>query len=461
MSIAAAPPISIRAALIPVTALLIATAFLFMGHGLQQTLVPLRANEEGFSDLAIGILGSVYYAGFTAGCLFVPFLILRSGHIRAFAAMVSLLSAAVLAFPLAVNEPQWLVFRLIVGFCLSGLSVIIESWLNEKSTNQTRGTVMSAYIVVTYGALSLGQLGVAAQPISGFSLFALCSIVLSLAAIPVALTRATQPAPIAVVKFRPRSVVLIAPAAFFGTFVSGIAVGAIFSLGTIYAVGSGFSQTDAALFMSAFVVGGAIGQYPFGRLSDFVDRRLVMLGAVSGGGAVCLLLLAGPVLPNSVILAMGFAGGAMILPIYSLACAHAYDWTEHEDLVEVSSALVLFFGIGSTIGPLIASAAMGMMGPAGLFIVALSALGLLGAFVFYRMFVRKRPTEEQRGDFDIYSTSVLGGAVTPEAFGDDEPLMETPAPFPPRSAEPDGTNDAPEAPQMPETSQAEVQNRSG
>ena len=153
--------ISLSGALAPVAALLMGTALLYLGYGLQAVLVPLRADMEGFSRIVVGLLGSTYYAGFVAGCLFAPYLILRSGHIRAFAAMVSCLSAAALAFPLLLGEAEWLLFRFAIGFCFSGLLVIVESWLNERATNATRGIVMSAYVVITYVCISVGQLGVA------------------------------------------------------------------------------------------------------------------------------------------------------------------------------------------------------------------------------------------------------------------------------------------------------------
>lgn len=418
--------VNVRGALAPVAALLLGSGLLYLGYGLQATLVPLRADLEGFSRIAIGLLGSTYYAGFVAGCLFAPYLILRVGHIRSFATMVSLLSAAALAFPLALDEVPWMVFRFATGFCISGLLVIIESWLNEKATNATRGTVMSAYVIITYLMISVGQLGVAVQPLSSFSLFALCSMVLSLAAVPVALTRASQPAPIPVVKFAPLLLWRVAPAAFVGTFLSGFITGSFYSLAVVFAIESGFQPDEAAIFMSACVLGGAIGQYPFGRLSDRIDRRFVLLIAVAAATGVSLLLAFATVLPGFAILALGFVLGLTMLPVYSLAAAHAYDWTQPEDMVPTSAALLILFGAGSMIGPAAASVLMGLFGPGGLFLCIAIAASALGLFVAARLFARGRPDEAMRSSFDYASTAPVGGALTPEPIAQDDPSLEMP-----------------------------------
>ena len=430
MSATETAPIGFRAALRPVAALLIGTGLLYLGAGLHTTLVPLRADAEGFGSLAIGFLGATYYAGFVVGCLVVPYVILRAGHIRAFAALVSSVSAAALAYPLLIGEFEWVFFRFAFGFCFSGILVVVESWLNEKATNASRGTVMSTYVIITYLALTIGQLGVTALPIVGFALFSLCSIVLSLAAVPVALTRASQPAPIPIVRFRPLRTYRLAPAGVVGTFVAGLMTGSLFSLGAIYAIDSGFNETEAAFFVSAVVLGGAIGQYPFGRASDFVDRRIVMLIAVAAAAAISLFLVLADVLNDWLIMGLGLAFGLVMLPIYSLAAAHSYDWTPHEDMVETSVALILVFGIGSTIGPLIAASAMALFGPGGLFLVTAASAGALAAFVGVRIAARRRPSDEMRSDFDIYSTAPVGGAVAPDPVIEDEPLMEDPTRLP-------------------------------
>ncbi|MEM6761376.1 MAG: MFS transporter [Pseudomonadota bacterium] len=419
-----ASSVSLRSALTPVSSLLLGTGLLYLGFGLQVTLVPLRADAEGFGGVAVGLLGATYYAGFVAGCLFAPFVILRAGHIRAFAAMVSCVSASVLAFPLLVGEVSWVLFRFLVGFCISGVLVIIESWLNEKSTTATRGAVMSAYVIITYAGLTLGQLGVTTQPLDAFTLFAVCSILLSVAAVPVALTRASQPAPIPIVQFRPKVLWERAPAGFVGALASGLTIGSVLSLSAVFAVMSGLSTSSAALFASAIVFGGAIGQYPFGRTSDFVDRRFVMFVSACGTAALSLALITAPALTPAMVMGIGLLFGFVTLPIYSLAAAHAFDWTEYEDMVETSAGMNLMFGVGSTIGPVLASIAMTIFGAAGLFIVTTAASVGLGLFIAARIFARAKPADDMRNDFDLYATAPMG-AVPTEIEHDPDETPET------------------------------------
>jgi len=417
--------VSLGRALAPVAALLAGTGLLYLGHGLQATLVPLRGAAEGFGSVSLGLLGAAYFAGFVAGCFVGPFLIQRAGHIRAFAAMVSLVSAVALAFPLLVGEVSWVLFRLATGICISGVLVIIESWLNDKATSRTRGAVMSTYIVITYLGITLGQLGVTTQPLSGFALFSLSSILISLAAIPVALTRSVQPAPPPRVRFRPMRLWKLAPAAFAGAVTSGAMTGTIISLSAVFAVDSGFSTNEAATFAAVIVLGGAIGQYPFGRTSDFVDRRLVLLIAALATLVVSVILMMATALPPLAIFGLGFLLGFVMLPGYAIAAAHAYDWTEFEDMVETSVGMTLLYGLGSTVGPLLASLAMLMMGPGGVMAVVAAVSAVTAAFVVLRIAVREAPAEEIRAEFDFYATAPVGAVpgevdVTPLVADEEE-----------------------------------------
>ena len=244
----------------PVSSLLLGVAFLIVGHGLQLTAVPLRAEAEGWSAFEIGAIGSAYYIGFVLGCLGGPYAILRAGHIRAFAAAVSLAAAVMIAHPLWVAFPTWFVLRLLIGASLAGLYMIIESWLNDRASNTTRGVIMSAYIIVNFAALTVGQLAVTLYSPAEFSLFALATLSMSLATIPVALTRSAQPAPIARVRFRPRALYRASPAGIVGVTAIGVANGAFWSLGAVSAVGDGRTTGEAAIFMSLATVGGALMQ---------------------------------------------------------------------------------------------------------------------------------------------------------------------------------------------------------
>ncbi|KAB2856149.1 MAG: MFS transporter, partial [Bauldia sp.] len=237
-----------RSTLAPISALLLGVLFLIIGHGLQITLIPLRATAEGWSPLAVGVVGSAYYVGFVLGCLAAPFAILRAGHIRAFAALVALTAATTLGQGLIVAIVPWIAFRLIVGACLAGLYMVIESWLNDRASNADRGLIMSTYIVVNFIAITAGQFMATLAPPTAFTLFAAASLVISLATIPVALTKSAQPAPITLVRFRPKALYRSSPVGMVGVTVVGIANGAFWSLAAVYAIGEGLSSVQAAIF---------------------------------------------------------------------------------------------------------------------------------------------------------------------------------------------------------------------
>ena len=279
-----------KSTLAPVASLLLGVGFLISGHGLQLTLIPLRAAADGWTEFQIGAVGSAYYIGFVAGCFGAPFVILRAGHIRAFTAMVSLTAATMAAHPLWVAFPPWFVFRLIIGASLAGLYMIIESWLNDRATNATRGLIMSAYIVVNFVAITIGQLTVTLYPPTEFSLFAIATMAIAIAAIPVALTRSAQPAPITLVRFRPAALYRSSPVGVVGVTLIGVANGSFWSLAAVSAVGAGLTPAEAAIFMSIATTGGALTQWPVGRLSDRVDRRIVLMSLLAVAALVGLAL---------------------------------------------------------------------------------------------------------------------------------------------------------------------------
>lgn len=378
----------------PVAALLLGVFFLVTGSGLQNTLLPLRGAFEGFSAINLGILGSSYYLGFVVGCLVVPHLVRRSGHIRAFAALTSGVVATMIAHPLFIDPIVWFVLRGITGFCFAGLYLVIESWLNDRATNQTRGFVMSAYVIVDYAALTVGQMMITLYPVRGFELFALAAILFSLATLPVAITSSGQPAPIETARIRLPRLFRAAPVAMVGCFVIGITNGSLWSLGPIFGIGRGLTADGAATFMSAVVVAGALAQWPIGFLSDRMDRRRI-LGALMVGAMLAGLALGALQFDLIGLSVLGLFYGALSLPAYSLAAAHAYDRTHAADAVETAAGLLLLYGIGSVVGPALASLGMQHYGPGALFFFTAAAYAFLLLFVVWRMSVREdaRPSE--------------------------------------------------------------------
>jgi MFS family permease len=425
----------------PLVSLLLGLAFLLVGAGLQFTLLPLRGSAEGFDDLALGVIGSAYYVGFVSGCLLAPYLIQRAGHIRAFTAMVGVAAAVALAYPLLPAVAAWIGFRAVTGLCLAGLYLVVESWLNDHATNETRGFVMSSYVVVNYGAITLGQALVTLYPVAEAGNFMIAAMLISLAIVPVALTRSAQPAPITVVRFRPGYIYGAAPVALVASFMIGSANGAFWGLGPLSAASSGLSVDQVALFMSMAVLAGAVIQWPVGRLSDRVDRRLVLFALLIGAAATGIVLYLSDA-SGTMLLLFGILFGALALPGYSLAAAHAYDKTSASDVVSVAATILLANGLGSVIGPLVAAAFMSAGGPRGLFLFTALAQALLAAYVFYRTRVQVSLAAPDKTEFDLATTALVGGVVTTEAPDPSDPSVILPHAYVPAPKQANATGNA-------------------
>jgi MFS family permease len=396
-----------------VTALLISTGLLLMGNGLQMMLLPLRAQMENFSSFSIGIMGSSYYLGFVAGCLLGPWAIRRVGHIRAFAAMVSLASAVALFHLLLISPASWWLFRIFTGFCIAGLYLVIESWLNDRATNETRGLIMSSYIMVSLGVWALGQLLVTIANPSGPTLFLVASILVSLAAIPIAFTRSEQPAPPRMTHLHLSRLYKTSPAGFVGCFSIGLVNGSIWSLGPVYTSQSGHSVQETAIFMSLIVAVGALTQIPVGRLSDRVDRRVILawLFIFSAGFGLLLWLLSD--LSRIEVFALAIGIGAFAMPAYSVAIAHAFDHTPQRRMVQTSAGLLLVNGSGSVLGPLLASGLMGAMGPGALFLFTAVIHLSAAVYLIQRIAQRKPLLAKDKTDYDITTAPAAAPAPLP------------------------------------------------
>jgi MFS family permease len=412
----------------PIASLLLAAALLLAGNGAQFTLLPLRGQAEGFSTFALGLMGSAYYVGFVAGCLFGPYVILRAGHIRAFSALVAIAAATTLAYALAPEPLAWSGLRLITGFALAGFYLTLESWLNDGTANDTRGLVMSAYVTINYLAVVVGQLLITLYPVEQDGAFMVAAMLSALAIVPVALTRSAQPAPIALFRFQPRALYAAAPAALIASFAIGLSNGAFWALGPVSAAGSGLDHKEVAVFMSVSVLAGALVQWPVGRLSDRIDRRIVLLALLIGAAAtgIALWLFAAT---GTLMLVFGFVFGALALPGYSLAAAHAYDKTPAHTMVATAATVLLANGLGSAIGPLAATAFMTPEGPRRLFLFTAIVQALLAAYVFYRTRVQAPSEAVDKTDFDLATTAPVSCVVTAETLDVNDPSVAVPEGF--------------------------------
>lgn len=405
----------------PVAALLLSAAVLLAGNGLQGTLLPVRGHLEAFTTPEIGIMGAAYYVGFATGCLFGAHTIKRAGHIRTFTAMSAIASAAALAHALVVSPVFWWGARAVTGFCFAVLYMVIESWLNERSTSQTRGTILSVYLIINLTVITIGQMMITLYDPLEWPLFALASILVSLAAVPVAFTAAAAPAPIQTVKVRVLRLYALSPVGFAACLCVGLANGAFWSLGPVFAQQMGLDIAGVAIFMSTTVIAGAAGQWPLGRASDRFDRRKVIALACSGAALAALVLAFGLTRTPAQTTIATIAFGLFAFPIYAMAVAHTNDFVPDGEFVEASSGLLLVFGMGAVAGPLIASIVMDLLGATGLYAFTAFVHTTMAVFALWRMHRRERPPVEERTTF---RHGLEAANTVSNVFEEDEPAEE-------------------------------------
>ncbi|HTO41074.1 MAG TPA: MFS transporter [Rhizomicrobium sp.] len=371
--------------LYPVAAILLATLVFLTGNGLLGTVTPVRAHLDGFSDLAIGIMGSAYYAGFFIGCFAGPRLLLRVGHSRTFAVAAGLAAATAIAQPLIVNELFWTMVRATIGFAAANLYMVIESWLNDRATNETRGRIFSSYLTVNYTGLIIGQALLIAGGAQSFSLFNLSAMFYALCLIPMGLTRLPQPRPTPVPSLRPLRLFKVAPVGVMGCICVGLANGAVWTLAPVYAQAHDLNKGLIAAFMCALALGGALVQMPLGRLSDRMDRRIVIVGTslCACAAGVALGMFGGSSLTLTLVLVTVF--GMTALPVYGLAVAHTNDRLPRESFVEASATLLLVNSLASVAGPILAALATARAGTGALFYYTAAIHAFLVLFTLYRI----------------------------------------------------------------------------
>jgi MFS family permease len=400
--------------LLPVLALLAGTLFLFLGNGLQGLLLPLRGSLEGYSNETLGLLGTSWASGFVIGCFVAPNVVRRIGHVRAFSSFLALICMNVLLTGLLVDETAWLVLRAITGFCTAGTSMIIESWLNERATSKSRGTIFSFYISITLFGVVGGQLLVPLADVSTTTLFMIGGILYAIAALPTTLSKAASPQPLKRARLDLKALFKNSPISFVGILLIGIANGAYGTLGAVFATRAGLDQGSVAAMVSITIFAGAIMQFPAGRLSDTMDRRYVLAG-LSAAAALAGLAVA-IIRPEGVyhIVVLVAIYGAAANALYPIAVAHANDFAAPEEFVKVSGGLLLLYGIGTIIGPSVSGPVMTWAGPHALFAVTGFAHVLIAGYAIFRSRMRAPVPASAR---EVYTTapSTTGTLATPQS----------------------------------------------
>jgi len=377
-----------------VWALLFGMGMLMLGNGMQGTLLGLRASDEGFSGTVTGIVMSGYFMGFLLGALLTPAIIQRTGHVRVFAALASLASAAILVHAMFVTPGIWWAMRILTGFAYSGLYIVTESWLNDRASNEVRGRLLSVYLVIIFVGMGGGQLTLNLASPGGYDLFLLNAIILSLALIPILLSASREPDHSAPDTISLLQLYRISPLGTVGILITGMSHGALFSMGAVFARGYGLSVAEVSIYMFAVITGGAVLQWPIGHLSDIVDRRKVITGV-----GLLVILVAAMTIPvaghsNTGLIITGVLFGGTVLPMYSLCLAYVNDYLQPRQMVAASSRLYIFAAFGSILGPPLSGWLLDLWGPNGFLWYFVVVHLLMVGFALCRMAVSHGPAPE-------------------------------------------------------------------
>jgi MFS family permease len=379
-----------------VFSLLLSYGLLLLANGLFGTLLGVRSQIEGFATELVGVIMASYFLGMLVGALRAVQVVASVGHIRAFAAFASIMSVAALLHVMWLNPLGWCVLRFASGFCMAGMIMVTESWLNERATNKTRGQILALYMITNYFAAGCGQFLLTIADPGKFQLFSVASITFSLALVPVLLTRASAPTPSSPAPLRFRELWRTSPLGLTGAFCAGLVNASFYGLGPIFAQGIGLGIAAISTFMASGIFGGLALQFPVGHLSDRIDRRTILTGVAFATSIACLAIVLTTRLAHGwLYLAVAVYGG-LSFTVYSLSAAHTNDFTSPQDRVQTASGLLTAYGCGAFLGPAVAAALMGQAGPEALFLMSAGVSAFLGTFALYRMRRRAPKNKEEQ-----------------------------------------------------------------
>jgi len=381
------------------------------GNGLQVVLLGTRAPEAGFSNIATGIVMSGYFAGIFAGSIIVPHILARVGHVRVFGAMSAIASAAVLIHVVFLDPFVWTGMRFASGFSFAGMYIVCESWLNEKATNETRGQLLSLYMITNMAGMAAGQLMISLGEAGSAGLFLLASVLVSIAVVPILITASAAPSFEAPERISFRRLVQVSPLAVVGMVFVGIVISMVFGMGAVYGRNIGLDNTQVGYFMTSITLGTLALQYPVGRLSDKFDRRVVIFGATVIAGIAIGIASLFSADQFALLLIMMLIFGGLVFSLYSLFIAHANDFLAPSQMVAMSSGLLMVNGAGAVMGSPLAASVIEIVGNHGFLPTIAGFLFLLAGFVLYRMRMRSAVPAEAQGAFVAIPDSSSGVAV--------------------------------------------------
>lgn len=365
-------------------ALLLGILLLMVGNGLQSSLIGIRGAIENFSTGDLSIITSAYFAGFLFGSRIAPEMIRRVGHVRVFAALGSFISAIIILYPTLTEVWAWTLLRVAFGFCFSGVYVTAESWLNNSSTNETRGKALSLYMIVQMMGIVSSQALLNVGDPAGFELFVIPSVLVSLAFAPILLSVTPTPAFETTKGMSLPELYKVSPTGIVGMFMMGLVFAALFGMAPVFATLIEMSVAELSLFVSSIFLGGMILQFPIGWLSDRIDRRILIFAAAIGGVLAGLLAWMFGTSFEVLLISAFFMGGASS-PLYALLIAYTNDYLEVDDMAAASGGLLFVNGMGAILGPILVGWMMSFFGPVGFWVYLTGVMLLMAAYVTYRM----------------------------------------------------------------------------
>lgn len=411
---------TLRSTLPTLIALLFGYGLMQMGNTLQGTLLSVRGSLEGFSPTEIGAVGAAFWVGIVLGSLRAGRVIDRVGHTRTFAALAAIAASAALLHLLVIDPAVWIIARTVTGFCFAGLFMVVESWLNAAATAQTRGQILSLYGMTGLVAGIGGQLLLPTGSPSGFRLFCIVSMIICLALVPIALSRAAAPGHVSgTAKIDLRRLHRQSPFGVVAAFLCGITTGSFFALGPLFAQSHGLDTGAIAIFMACGTLGGFLMTWPLGWLSDRMDRRIVIIGTTAVAAAILLgfVMLIPERSPTWVYFLCVAIFGGSVIPTYSIVTAHVNDMVKPGEFVMASGGLLILVGAGSAAGPILGGLAMGVFGPRGLSYMTIVAQALMALWGAYRIRQRAAPPETLKENFVPEPVVPVGTDLVPSHSG--------------------------------------------
>jgi MFS family permease len=409
-----------RKQIVDIGAILFSAALYIAGAGLIGVLIPARALAAGFSTLGLGAIGSFYFAGFVLGCFAGPRLLARVGHSRTFGVGAGLSAAAILGQSIFVSVPAWIVLRGVFGIAAALIYMVIESWLNDRATNDNRGRIFSTYLTVNFSSIILGQMLSGTSQPKSFTLFSLAAVLFSLCLIPMGLTRLPQPLTAQVPVLRPLRLFRLAPVGVMGCIAVGFANSAVWTFGPVFAESHGLTKGWMAIFMSVFTFGGAVVQLPLGRISDRMDRRIIIFTVSTVAAVLGVMLASFGGAHRWLILPLIGCFGVVALPLYGLSVAHTNDRIARDEFVETSATLLMINSLASVSGPVLAAAAMQVFGTGALFFYTAALHAAMACFAALRITMKDAVPAADRERFQAIPPQVTQAEAVLDPRGADE-----------------------------------------